>query len=235
MTAVATIRRLARYPVKSMRGEDLSSIEIGLQGVPEDRRYAFVQAGSRSVFPWLTARELPALLQYRPFFGDEDRPRLLVATPEDAELPVDSDDLRRALEERSGRALFLLRDYRGNYDVSNVSIISLGTVAHVAAASGTEPNQNRFRANFYVETESGEPFAEEQWVGRVLRLGERARVAVTEPDVRCVMITLDPAGGPAAPEVLRAVAQGNGNRAGVYGVVLTPGQVREGDRVTVES
>jgi uncharacterized protein YcbX len=234
MTVVATIRRLARYPVKSMRGEDLPSIALGLQGVPEDRRYAFVQAGSRGPFPWLTARELPAMLGFRPFFDEGQRPRLLVATPEGAHLDVDSDELRRDLETRSGRPLFLLRDYRGNYDVSNVSIISLGTIAHIAAESGTAPNQDRFRANFFVETDSGDPFAEEQWVGRILRLGEQARVAVTEPDQRCVMITLDPAGGAAAPEVLRAVAQGNGNRAGVYGVVLTPGLVCEGDRVTIE-
>ena len=64
MQTVGVIGRLGRYPVKSMRGESLAATMLTLQGVPEDRRYAFVQAASRSDFPWLTARELPDLLCY---------------------------------------------------------------------------------------------------------------------------------------------------------------------------
>jgi uncharacterized protein YcbX len=47
-----------------MRGEPLFATTLTLQGVPADRRYAFVQTASRSSFPWLTARELPELLCY---------------------------------------------------------------------------------------------------------------------------------------------------------------------------
>ena len=47
-----------------MRGESLFATTLTLQGVPADRRYAFVQTASRSSFPWLTARELPELLCY---------------------------------------------------------------------------------------------------------------------------------------------------------------------------
>jgi len=65
MQSVGVIHRLTRYPVKSMQGEALSSAALTLQGFAEDRRYAFVQATSRSSFPWLTARELPELLYYR--------------------------------------------------------------------------------------------------------------------------------------------------------------------------
>jgi len=65
MQSVGVIRQVARYPVKSMRGEALPTATLTLQGVAEDRRYAFVQAASRSAFPWLTARELPELLCYR--------------------------------------------------------------------------------------------------------------------------------------------------------------------------
>ena len=61
------IRQLRRYPVKSMRGESLEATTLTLQGVPADRRYAFVQTVSRSSFPWLTARELPELLCYTTF------------------------------------------------------------------------------------------------------------------------------------------------------------------------
>ncbi len=62
MQSVGVIRQLTRYPVKSMQGEALPFAALTLQGFAEDRRYAFVQATSRSPFPWLTVRELPELL-----------------------------------------------------------------------------------------------------------------------------------------------------------------------------
>ena len=65
MQRVGVIRMLARYPVKSMRGEAYTSLPLTLQGFEEDRRFAFVQAESRSSFPWLTAREMPELLRWQ--------------------------------------------------------------------------------------------------------------------------------------------------------------------------
>jgi uncharacterized protein YcbX len=235
MKQVATIRAIARYPVKSMRGEALPSASLGLQGIPGDREYAFVQAQSRSSFPWLTGRQLSDLLRYCPAYENgSSPPRLLVTTPAGLSLPVDSDDLRALLEEASGRPLFLLRDHRGSFDVAAVSLIGLATVARIAEESGVSPDPSRFRPNFLVESVDGHPYAEEGWVGGVLRLGETVRVAVTEPDERCAMITLDPCTAEARPEVLRVVAQRHGNRAGVYGTVLTTGSVQVRDPVYLE-
>jgi uncharacterized protein YcbX len=40
MQSVGVIHQLARYPVKSMKGESLPSLPLTLQGFQEDRRYA---------------------------------------------------------------------------------------------------------------------------------------------------------------------------------------------------
>ncbi len=134
MHSAGVICQLGRYPVKSMRGEILPATTLTLQGVPEDRRYAFVQATSRSSFPWLTARELPELLCYGTSVEETDLPEaaVTVTTPRGEKWPVASDELRRALEVRSGRALFLLRDYRGCYDVAPISLISRQTIMRIA-------------------------------------------------------------------------------------------------------
>ncbi len=237
MQSVGVIRQLARFPVKSMRGEALPSATLTLQGLPEDRRYAFVQATSRSAFPWLTARELPELVTYGTSVENAGTPdvAVTVATPGGDRLPVNSDELRRTLEARSGRALFLLRDYRGSYDVANLSLISRQTVAQIAEESGTEENPWRFRPNLLVELEDGEPFDELEWVGQILRLGDTARVAITEVDERCVMITLDPASGNSTPSILKCVVQRHQQRAGVYATALAPGEVRVGDPILFET
>src|SRR5258708_6547416 len=205
MQSVGVIHQLTRYPVKSMQGEALPSAALTLQGFAEDRRFAFVQATSRSSFPWLTARELPELLYYRTSVEKAGTPEVAVtvATADGENLPIQSDDLRKVLEARSGRSLFLLRDYRGSYDVAPVSLISRQTVARIAEESGTKENSCRFRPNLLVELKDAGPFDELHWVGKTLQIGSSARIAITEVDQRCVMITLDPATGQSSPEILK--------------------------------
>ena len=219
-----------------MRGEALPAAALTLQGLDEDRRYAFVQAASRSSFPWLTARELPEMLRFGTAVQQAGTPEVLVSVtaPGGATWPVNSEELRRDLEERSGRPLFLLRDARGSYDVAPISIISRQTAGRIAEESGTEEEPWRFRPNLLVDLEGGQPFDELSWVGRIIRVGE-ARIAVTEADQRCVMITLDPVTTKASPAILRCVVQQHGKCAGVYGTVITPGEVRTGDRLEIEA
>ena len=236
MQRVGVIRQLARYPVKSMRGEACPSLPLTLQGFEEDRRFAFVQAESRSAFPWLTARQLPELLRWQTSIEKPGTPdvTVTVTTPDGERWPVTSHELRQALENRFGKPVFLLRDYRGSFDVSNVSLISEQTVQRIAEESGIEPNPWRFRPNLLVNLEGGTAFDELKWVGRILRLGDKARIAVTEVDERCVMITLDPATSQPAPQVLKCVVQQHNKCAGVYATALTAGEVRTGDPIILE-
>jgi hypothetical protein len=237
MQSVGVIRQLGRYPVKSMRGESLLATTLTLQGVPADRRYAFVQMASRSSFPWLTARELPELLCYSTSV-EKTGPKeveVSVTTPDGEKFPIQSDELRQALEARSGKELFLLQDYRGSFDVAPISLISCQTISQIAKESETEVDSLRFRPNLLIDLESGEPFDELNWVGRILRMGDTARIAITQVDKRCMMITLDPTSAKPSPAVLLCVAQQHNQCAGVYATVLTPGEVRIGDTISLET
>jgi hypothetical protein len=49
------------------------------------------------------------------------------------------------------------------------------------------------------------------------------------------MITLDPVGAKSSPAVLRCVVQQHKQFAGVYAVVVTPGEVRVGDTVAPDT
>src|SRR4051812_44979633 len=118
MVTIGTVRTIARYPVKSMAGEVLPSVSVGLQGLPGDRAYAFVQDGRFTPFPWFTAPEYTPLLRYQTRWDRSTSPATLyVDTPEGIAYPVDSDELRMLIEERSGRGIHLHTDHRGNHDV----------------------------------------------------------------------------------------------------------------------
>ncbi len=66
-------------------------------------------------------------------------------------------------------------------------------------------------------------FAEDEFVGRNLRLGSKAIVTIVKRDGRCMMITLDPDTAEKTPAILKTVAQAHEGKAGVYAAVVTEG------------
>jgi uncharacterized protein YcbX len=73
MGIVGEVESLWRYPVKSMRGEELQEAFAGFSGVYGDRLYAFHSSASPKGFPWLTGREKQEMLLYRPAYRHPER------------------------------------------------------------------------------------------------------------------------------------------------------------------
>lgn len=237
MTAIrtfGTIAHLTRFPVKSMRGEDLSEAEVRLSGLAGDRWYAFVQDGNYSSFPWLTGREHSEMIRYRPQVTWQDRtPLVEVTTPAGRVLSITSDELREELEAASGRKLRLHTTSRGNFDSASISLISTTTIRALTEEHGVSPDHRRFRMNLTVDADIP-PFGEAELVGQVLRIGT-VRLAVTQENVRCQMITLDPESAESTPGVLKSAGALNNACAGVYLAVMSPGKIAVGDALVVEN
>ncbi len=73
MSIIGTVESLWRYPVKSMRGEELGEMFAGYSGVYGDRLFAFRSSASPKGFPYLTGREQREMLRYRPRFRHRDK------------------------------------------------------------------------------------------------------------------------------------------------------------------
>lgn len=114
-----------------------------------------------------------------------------------------------------------------------MSLISLQTVRQIGKELGRALDNRRFRANVYFDLTSVRCFAEDDLVGRRLRLGLKVEMAVLEQDPRCRMISLDPDTGEHDPEVFRKVARAHEAFAGAYCAVLVEGVLFEGDAVEV--
>jgi len=257
MSIVATVESLWRYPVKSMRGEELDEMFAGYSGFYGDRLFAFKSSASPKGFPYLTGREQRQMLRYRPRFRAPDkaaRPINLteaeslsanpvstdladlmvdVETPTGETVAIDNpaliDMLRADIDEK--HQLTLMRSGRAMTDCRPVSIFSLQSARQLAEETGTPVDKRRFRANVYVDLASFEGFAENEFVGRSLRIGPKVVVTILERDPRCMMITLDPDTGEKAPAILKKVAQAHDGMAGVYGAVMVEGMVHKGDSV----
>jgi uncharacterized protein YcbX len=70
---IGKVDSLWRYPVKSMRGEELDEAFVGFSGIYGDRLFAFRSSASPKGFPYLTAREQRKLLRHRPRFRYPDK------------------------------------------------------------------------------------------------------------------------------------------------------------------
>lgn len=261
MKIVGTVESLWRYPVKSMGGEMLTESFMGFSGVYGDRCYAFKNSGARKGFPYLNANVQQQMLLYRPKFRHPERtvkpPNLTeamsiapgvtpanaepedmmldVVTPSGAVVAIDNPALIEMLGEglRGENHLTLVRSDRALTDCRPISLISLQTVRHIEEELGRPVDKRRFRSNIYLNLTSEHGFAEDELVGRKLRLGSKAEVAVLERDPRCKMISLDPDTGEHNPEIFRKVAQAHEAFAGVYCAVLVEGVLSVGDAVEV--
>jgi len=233
VSEVGRVVALWRYPVKSMGAEGLSAAEVGWHGLAGDRRWAFVRDGvARSGFPWLTIRERADLGHYRPRFVDPGRPDdspTLVRTPAGAELDV----VDPALAAELGHGARVIKQNRGVFDAMPLSLLSTASVARVATLLDRELDPLRFRPNLLIDTPGDAPFAEEGWVGAVLRIGE-ALMRVDQRDERCAVVNVEPATAERDPAVLRALGRERDACLGVYGSTVRPGRVAVGDAVLLE-
>src|SRR5678816_2826308 len=163
MSIVGKVESLWRYPVKSMRGEELEEVFAGYPGVYGDRVFAFKSSASPTGFPYFTAREQRRLLQYRPRFRYPDkaaRPVNLteadsmgagplsadiselmvdIETPDGKTLSIDDpaliDILRSEIDEK--HHLTLMRSHRAMTDCRPVSIFSLQSARQLGEETGT--------------------------------------------------------------------------------------------------
>jgi uncharacterized protein YcbX len=240
-------------PIKSMALYHPQRIELRSEGAVGDRRFLCVRGdGTRlsgiskaSLIP-IHARHDDAAHRLSLTFPDgtvldgDDRPagpvmsvalfdRVIPARPIDATL---TEALRTHIGDDT---LTLARvdepEYAGG--VHRVSIVSRASVEDVGTRAGDGAlDPRRFR--MLIEVDGLEPYEEDDWQGRWLRVGD-AVVRMGDRMPRCVMTTLDPDTGAQNAPVLTVLAQyrrvGSQPVLGVYGDVEQPGSIDIGDPI----
>jgi uncharacterized protein YcbX len=257
MSIIGRIDSLWRYPVKSMRGEEMEEMFVGYAGVYGDRLFAFRSSGAPAGFPYFTGRDQRNMILYQPRFrhpekatrpinlleaeqngaaplsGSPEELMIDVETPDGKVFAIDDpaliDSLRAGIEHN--HEIRLIRSDRSLTDCAPLSFFSLQTVQQLEKESATQIDKRQFRASVYLDLPGVAAFAEDEFVGRSLRLGSKVTAVVTKRDGRCMMITLDPDTAEKSPPVLKTVAQKHDGKAGIYSAIVVEGLVRKGDLV----
>lgn len=255
MTRIGTLESIWRYPVKSMRGEEVDDVFVAFTGLMGDRIYAISSSAASPEFPWHTNREQEELILYKARFKRREetlKPAALeaalaellnppyplasafaveVETPEGETFPIDDPAFLESLGDKSEGELTLHFTQKNMVDCRPISLFSLQTVDQLGRETGMDLDKIRFRANFYVDWDSGGGFFENGLVDRKIRIGDRVELMILELDPRCKTITIDPDTAETQPRLLKHVTRKHGGFAGVFAAVLKEGAARTGDGV----
>jgi len=126
-------------------------------------------------------------------------------------------------------------------DFAPLHLLTTSTLGRIAELSPNgRADLERYRPNIVIRTDAP-GFAENDWLERILRVGDELVVRVITRTPRCAVPTLAHGALPRDPDALRVLARHNRIEpldtldpepcAGVYAEVLRPGHIRTGDAV----
>ena len=122
------------------------------------------------------------------------------------------------------------------FDTATVHIVTTATLArlHELYPEGRFAVP-RFRPNVVVSpTDKHGGFVENDWLTRIVAIGDNVRLKIDLNCARCVMTTLAQRDLPRDPGILRTAAQNNQVNVGVYASVLQGGKIQCGDSIRLE-
>lgn len=233
MSRVGTVVVCARYPVKSVQGEQPERLPLERAGVPGDRRWALrtedgKRGSGKNTHRWA---RLNHMLEMSARY---DGRTALLRLPDGREFDVASPELPAVLSTVVGRPVTVTSTEEGpHFDAAPIHLVTSATLRWWSArVPGAAVGWQRARPNLVIDVEGPER-VEDGWLGRRLRVGS-ALLEVSSPTIRCVMVTQDQLGLGTAADLLRVLAPYELS-LGVYASVLEPGSVAPGDEVWFEA
>jgi uncharacterized protein len=241
----AAVARLWRYPVKSMRGEELGALTVADRGVLGDRAHAFVEVETGEL---VSAKRHGALLGCQARYlnqptADDPIPPVEVTLPDGTVLRGDDAGLTRRVSELLGIEVRLATSTPGTLvDLAPVHVLAASTLRWLADKYPGDWDPRRFRPNILVD-DLDDPTVEENWLSCDMHIREQVVVHVVMPTPRCVMTTRAQGDLVRDRKILRTLTRvsrrdvpvlGESPCAGTYADVVRPGVVRAGDAVRIQ-
>lgn len=232
------VAALWRYPVSSMGGERLERALVTEAGVAGDRIWGLLDAANgRIASPGRERHFVKVPKGHARLAADS------VAISADGEswAGPNDEDVLSDLSQLFGFAPVLqpfgpfgAGGLRPRYEHAPIHLLTTAALRSLSRElPGSVVDERRFRPNVVVDwPDEAEPIPEHDWIGREIRIGEVV-LKGREPCGRCGFITIEQDGLPLDVELLRTVVKRHGRHFGIYCDVLSPGEIKPGDSVTV--
>lgn len=236
---IGHIKEIVRHPVKSFRGESVPTSKIMEYGFYGDRSHAYLDDTKNGDF--LTITQFQEMVGYQArFVGEEsmhEYPRVEVTTPDGKTFDWEDQELIKEMEDKSERKIST-RQYTpshvpiGPIAVEHVLLATDASLQKVQELWGKdEVDLRRFRPNLFISLLDKQPFIEEEWIGRRIRIGTEVEMHFVGHCVRCMIITVNPDTAKRDPSLHKTLIKENNNNFGVYASVVKTGDIRLDDEV----
>lgn len=227
-----TVAGLRRYPVKSMGGETLETVDVDLRGLVGDREFAVRDGAGKFASGKNTKR-----------MARRDRIFEFAARTADAVAGSGSEVVvaHRGRQWRAGEPALdahltaaldaevqVVAEAGGShFDEGPVSLVGTATLEWCARELGVDADPRRLRVNIVVQTT--EPFEEESWVGDVVVGGATLRPVGRLGRCRTIDAVQD--GVQETTRWLKPLGERREAFLAIYCDVVSPGAVSVGDPV----
>jgi len=208
------VAELWRYPVKSLKGEQIQEAQITSNGIPGDREIVVLNCAGRII----TSRTRPKLLRLNGNLGPDGIPTI-------NGLKWDSTEAGELVNQAVGEDVRLMRVPQPQaFDVLPLLIATDG------ATQFLNIDHRRLRPNILLANVNG--LNERDWPGRIITIGD-LRIQAVKLRARCVMTTFDPDTQEQDKSVLIKIIRDLDGTTALDCSVIQPGVVRLGDVVEI--
>jgi uncharacterized protein YcbX len=224
------VEQIWRYPIKSMGGEQLDASFADESGLRGDRVWAVQDDNGKLGSGKNSGRftRILGLLGLSAYYDGAGAP--VVAAPDGRHYPVAEGAADAYLQGLTGRVVHIRRDTGIlHFDEVPFSLVGTATLDWLAGQVAVAVDARRLRPNIVVRTE--EPFAEEEWVDRRVRIGS-SQAVFDRVFMRCVMVGMAQPGLGESGDVLKRIAD-RGLCMAIGGHVCQRGTVRVGEQITI--
>lgn len=208
------VAELWRYPVKSLKGEQIQEARVTSNGVPGDREIVVLNRAGHIV----TSRTRPKLLGLNGSLGADGIPTI-------NGFNWDSAEARELVNCAVGEEVQLARvPQPQGFDVLPLLIATDG------ATQFLNIDRRRLRPNILLADVDG--LNERDWPGRIIKIGD-VRIQAVKLRARCVMTTFDPDTQEQDKSVLIKIIRDLDGTTALDCAVMQSGVVRVGDAVEI--
>ncbi|KON87784.1 sulfurase [Sporosarcina globispora] len=236
---IGYIKEIVRYPVKSFHGESVKKTNVMNYGVYGDRSHAYLDESRPGKY--LTITQYPGMVRYKAGFMGEENDRMFppvrITTPDGRHVPWDDKELLSDIENHSSRKITPVQYSpahvpEGAIEEENILVVTDASLQRMKKLWGKEElDFQRFRPNLVISLIKDEPFIEEHWFGKTMKIGNGVEIKVMRHCERCMIITVDPESGERDPSLHKKVISERDNHFGVYASVLSTGEISVGNEV----
>jgi uncharacterized protein len=235
---IGHIREIVRYPVKSFHGECVNKTNVMNYGLYGDRSHAYLDESRPGKY--LTITQFPEMVRYKAeFMGEENLnqyPPVRITAPDGKKVPWDDEQLIKEIGDHSSAEITPVQYSpvhvpEGAIEEENILVVTDASLKKMKELWGKEKlDFQRFRPNLVISLLRDEPFIEESWFGKTMKIGS-VEIQVKRHCERCMIITVDPESGKRDPSLHKKVISERDNHFGVYSSVRKTGEISAGDEV----